>query len=936
MANEHVISNDTQISGSLNVSQSITAAAYYGDGSNLLYVTASSQWNGVLTGSANITGSLTVKGGEVDLLLASGVSGSFSGSFEGNGAGLTGINLNGYQASGSILSGSFSGSFQGDGSNLTGITASFYSGSITNSVSSSYAATASYWSGSIASSSYAINAQNAATASYWTGSLISAQTASYVNPLTQDIQVTGSVSISGSQINSSTVQVAGKIQSETGIDVLAPNGISFKNAPFNTTALGAVNYSNGIAFYSNGLITPRMFISESGNIGVATTNPALAKLQVAGNIYATSFTGSLSGTASYASQALSASFATTASYSRTATSASLATTASYYNTSLLTPLSTFNTFTGSYNTGSYSGSFTGILSGDGSGITGVTSEWDGTRSGSAEITGSLAVSDTVTAGSFVGDGSGITGIVSPTAITASYALTASYVDQSNNALTASLATTAINATSASIAVNASQAVSSSYATSASYALNTVSASYSNNAATASYITGTAATAISASHAIYADIAESANSASYAANVESASYASIAGYATSIDVTDQITGTGPYYPLFTDGTIDNTVFIDSSLYTYNATTNTLTVTASNATSASYAVSASWAPSIVTDPFPYTGSAIISGSLNVIDDLTIGSQLIVGTFTGSQNPTIYSKTSNASENILLESSDTSTSSAPDLVLYRNAGIPDNGDTLGVIEFKTNNNSGGSPFVWNGIYSRVVTGSLQQSTLTITAFYGASTATVAGFHSTGSGAGAMIVNAPDAFTIPQATLDVRGTGRFTNNVSITGSLMVSGGAVDIGTGTSYPYDYKLKVDSGTDTFGIVALGSGAQFTGLGIGNTTSGRAELYLDASNGDFSGNDYAWIAQNDDLSLELTTGPSSNGSIQLKPNDQTALELFSNGNAAFSGSVTIGDILTLPVRTTTPGSPTEGMIIASGSAGSSVLYYYNGTSWNALF
>jgi len=25
-----------------------------------------------------------------------------------------------------------------------------------------------------------------------------------------------------------------------------------------------------------------------------------------------------------------------------------------------------------------------------------------------------------------------------------------------------------------------------------------------------------------------------------------------------------------------------------------------------------------------------------------------------------------------------------------------------------------------------------------------------------------------------------------------------------------------------------------------------------------------------------------------------------------------------------------------MVIASGSAGASILYYYNGTSWNALF
>jgi hypothetical protein len=49
----------------------------------------------------------------------------------------------------------------------------------------------------------------------------------------------------------------------------------------------------------------------------------------------------------------------------------------------------------------------------------------------------------------------------------------------------------------------------------------------------------------------------------------------------------------------------------------------------------------------------------------------------------------------------------------------------------------------------------------------------------------------------------------------------------------------------------------------------------------------------------------------------------------------SGSTRINDILLLQRRTTTP-TPVEGMIIASGSAGASVLYYYNGTTWNALF
>jgi hypothetical protein len=67
----------------------------------------------------------------------------------------------------------------------------------------------------------------------------------------------------------------------------------------------------------------------------------------------------------------------------------------------------------------------GSFIGNGSGLTGVTGEWDGSRNGDGEITGSftvsgsdvtvdftntLAISGSTFSGSFVGDGSGLTGI----------------------------------------------------------------------------------------------------------------------------------------------------------------------------------------------------------------------------------------------------------------------------------------------------------------------------------------------------------------------------------------------------------------------------------------------------------------------------------------------------------------------------------------------
>ena len=100
----------------------------------------------------------------------------------------------------------------------------------------------------------------------------------------------------------------------------------------------------------------------------------------------------------------------------------------------------FRYFTGSHSiTGSLtvSGAVTAAsFSGDGSGLTGVTGDWDGSLNGNASITGSLIVTAGVTAsllGNVVGN---VTGNVTGTATTASYvvtAQTASYVTTAQSA-----------------------------------------------------------------------------------------------------------------------------------------------------------------------------------------------------------------------------------------------------------------------------------------------------------------------------------------------------------------------------------------------------------------------------------------------------------------------------------------------------------------------
>jgi hypothetical protein len=148
---------------------------------------------------------------------------------------------------------------------------------------------------------------------------------------------------------------------------------------------------------------------------------------------------------------------------------------------------------GSY---SISGSFSGSFEGDGSNITGLASEWDGSHLGDASITGSLTLSGSsidlnvlgnisasaISSSTYYGDGSNLTGI---TATTSSYALTASYVETSQTSSYVETAQTA------------------------SYVLNAISSSFSTFAISASY-------AVSASHEIIKEISSSyADTASFA-------------------------------------------------------------------------------------------------------------------------------------------------------------------------------------------------------------------------------------------------------------------------------------------------------------------------------------------------------------------------------------------------------------------------------------
>lgn len=236
---------------------------------------------------------------------------------------------------------------------------------------------------------------------------------------------------------------------------------------------------------------------------------------------------------------------------------------------------------------------------------------------------------------------------------------ASFADNANTATTATTATSSSFADNANTAISASQ---SDNATSASFAdiANTVtgivtSASY---AETASYandfeVAGTI-TALSASITYIENVFETSstiyssgsNQFGDASNDTQILYGTVDILTGPLNVsgssifhngiTGSLDGTASFADnatssSFADTANTATTATNATSASFADTANTAT-TADSATSASYAVTASYAENAGdTDPFPYTGSAIISGSLEVIGTVETGNnQTATGEF------------------------------------------------------------------------------------------------------------------------------------------------------------------------------------------------------------------------------------------------------------------------------------------------------------------
>jgi hypothetical protein len=163
--------------------------------------------------------------------------------------------------------------------------ASYWSGSIINAATASYvenAQTASYVV-TAQTASYVLNAQSA---SYWSGSIINAATASYV------LQAQSASYWSGSILNATSASYALTASYASNVPVTASYALNANTASFALTASYISGSVAGFPFSGSAIITGSFLVSSSFVDFTKAT-------------YVTgSFTGSLQGTASYASYAI--------------------------------------------------------------------------------------------------------------------------------------------------------------------------------------------------------------------------------------------------------------------------------------------------------------------------------------------------------------------------------------------------------------------------------------------------------------------------------------------------------------------------------------------------------------------------------------------------------------------------------------------------------
>ena len=392
------------------LSASTISGSFFGDGTNLTGINTSAF---PFNGDAVITGSLTVSGSSVvvDLTDTLAISGSiFSGSFVGDGSGLTNITSTGEWDGSRDGDANITGSFVVSGSSptidLKGDTTIDTNIKIHNPVPSS-----------LGIGAVTLNTTTTGTNNVALGYRAACKTAA----ASSEFVAIGSEA--GREAGSNTVYVgylAGGSNTSTGNVALGSSamGSSAGSSTTNNIAIGNSTL-NGV---NEG--TDNIAIGDSAGTAITSGDNNITIGSSAASTLSTGVNNVILG--STAGAQVTTGQGNVFIGHQAAQDAGNISNKLYINNSSGTPLilGDFTTneieFAGGV-TGSFSGSFTG----DGTNLTGVTAEWDGSRNGDANITGSFVVSgsgenvDFTNAeggvsgsfsGSFVGDGSGLTGI----------------------------------------------------------------------------------------------------------------------------------------------------------------------------------------------------------------------------------------------------------------------------------------------------------------------------------------------------------------------------------------------------------------------------------------------------------------------------------------------------------------------------------------------
>ena len=287
-----------------------------------------------------------------------------------------------------------------------------------------------------------------------------------------------------------------------------------------------------------------------------------------------------------------------------------------------------------------------------------------------------------------------------------------------------------------------------------------------------------------------------------------------------------------------------------------------------------------------------------TIGLPDDVTIASQLIVGSASSTDAPTIKAISASTAENIMLEGRDTSSASAPDLVLYRNAGTPVDNDTLGVVEFRGRNVVGGggantADISYAGIYARVTDASDQESVLSIATNKGNGSGafdTAVNIMSIGANnsmSGAILINPATAMSVPTHNLDVNGTANISGNTEVGGNLTITGDLTVNGATTTVSTQNLLVEDA---LIGLQSELTGANANDIGF---------IFERGSTGDNAA--FIWDESDDKFKLGTTTAvPSDTGAIavtkgtliaDLNGNADTASKWLTSRTVTFTGDVT---------------------------------------------